>query len=162
MMVGYFVALLVTKTLAGLPMIFLRVGALSRMLFLRLVSDGAKLTQRELDALYRQENVQYGWEFPTQLLVVVIVYTYAIICPIILPFGLMYFMGALMVYKKQILYVYSPVYESGGAMFPFAVQRTLLGLVCAQMTFIGYTLTQGCYYQPIFRLQSKHLQKLSS
>lgn len=150
MMVGYFVAILVTKTLAGLPMLFLRVGALSRMLFLRLVSSEAKLTQRELDAVYRQENVQYGWEFPTQLLVVVIVYTYAIICPVILPFGLIYFMGALMVYKKQILYVYSPVYESGGAMFPFAVQRTLLGLVCAQVTFIGYTITQECVYQPIF------------
>lgn len=117
-MVGYFVALLVTKTLAGLPMIFLRVGALSRMMFLRMASNSSKLTQRELDAIYRQENVQYGWEFPTQLLVVVIVFTYAVICPIILPFGLLYFTGALMVYKKQILYVYRPVYESGGAMFP--------------------------------------------
>lgn len=122
-MVGYFVALLVTKTLAGLPMIFLRIGALSRMLFLRMASNSSKLTQRELDAIYRQENVQYGWEFPTQLLVVVIVFTYAVICPIILPFGLLYFTGALMVYKKQILYVYRPVYESGGAMFPVSLRR---------------------------------------
>jgi Calcium-dependent channel, 7TM region, putative phosphate len=123
-MVGYFVALLVTKTLAGLPMIFLRCGALSRMLFLKMASNSSKLTQRELDAIYRQENVQYGWEFPTQLLAVVIVFTYAVICPIILPFGLLYFSGALMVYKKQILYVYRPVYESGGAMFP--VSKLLL------------------------------------
>lgn len=149
-MVGYFVALLVTKTLAGLPMIILRFGALSRMFMLRLVSNKAKLSQRELDAMYRQENVLYGWEFPTQLLVIVIVFTYAIICPVILPFGLLYFSGALVVYKKQILYVYSPVYESGGAMFPLAVQRTILGLVCAQITFVGYTLTRGCYYQPLF------------
>ena len=47
-----------------------------------------------------------------QLLCVVIVFTYAVISPIILPFGLIYFLGALTVYKKQILYVYSPVYES--------------------------------------------------
>ena len=149
-MAGYFIALLVTKTLAGLPMVFLRFGALSRMLFLRMITSQAKMTQRELDAMYRLENVQYGWEFPSQHLVVVIVFTYAIMCPVILPFGLMYFAGALMVYKKQILYVYSPVYESGGAMFPLAVQRTILGLVCAQMTFLGYTLIRGCYYQPIF------------
>ena len=58
-------------------------------------------------------------------------------------------MGALVVYKKQILYVYSPVYESGGAMFPLAVQRSLFGLCCAQMTFLGYTVTRGCYYQPL-------------
>ena len=148
-MVGYFIALLVTKILAGLPMVFLRFGALSRMLFLRLLTDETKLTQRELDAVYRLENVQYGWEFPTQLLVAVIVFTYAVICPVILPFGLFYFMGALMVYKKQILYVYSSVYESGGAMFPLAVQRSLFGLVCAQMTFLGYMLTRGSFYQPI-------------
>jgi len=130
-------------------MIFLRFGALSRMLFLRTLTDENKLTQRELDAVYRLENVQYGWEFPTQLLVAVIVFTYAVICPVILPFGLLYFMGALTVYKKQILYVYSPVYESGGAMFPLAVQRSLFGLVCAQMTFLGYIITRGCYYQPL-------------
>ena len=132
--------------MAGLPMVFLRFGALTRMLFLKALSGKKKLTQRELDAVYRFENVQYGWEFPTQLLVVLIVFTYAIICPVILPVGCLYFLGALMVYKKQVLYVYSPVYESGGAMFPIAVQRTIFGLVCGQMTFLGYLVTRGCYY----------------
>ena len=70
-MVGYFVALLVTKILAGLPMIFLRFGALSRMLFLRALAREPFLTQRELDAVYRLENIQYGWEYPAMLLVVV-------------------------------------------------------------------------------------------
>lgn len=148
-MVGYFVALLVTKIMAGLPLIFLRFGALSRMLMLRILSSEKKLTQRELDWVYRLENIQYGWEFPSQLLVIVIVFTYVIIAPIILPFGLIYFCGALVVYKKQLLYVYSPVYESGGAMFPMAVQRTLFGLVCGQLTFLGYTIIRGCYYQPV-------------
>ncbi|GKY92356.1 hypothetical protein MPSEU_000206500 [Mayamaea pseudoterrestris] len=146
-MAGYFIALLVTKTLAGLPMIFIRFGALGRMLFLKLLSNEKKLTQRELDAVYRLENVQYGWEFPTQLLVVVIVFTYAVICPIILPFGLIYFLGALTVYKKQVLYVYSPVFESGGAMFPTALQRTLFGLVCGQVTLFGYMITKGARFQ---------------
>jgi Calcium-dependent channel, 7TM region, putative phosphate len=138
--------------MAGLPMIFLRFGALSRMVLLRTVSSPKKLTQRELDWVYRLENVQYGWEFPTQLLVVVIVFTYAIICPVILPFGLVYFLGALVVYKKQILYVYSPVYESGGTLFPLAVQRSLFGLVCGQLTFLGYLFTRGSQYQPLAML----------
>jgi hypothetical protein len=193
-MAGYFVALLVTKILAGLPMIFLRFAALSRMLLLKTLSNENRLTQRELDSVYRLENVQYGWEFPTQLLVVVIVFTYAVICPVILPVGCTfarrkhyrfsglvivllalarctptlsllslslslctglegcYFMGALLVYKKQVLYVYSPVYESGGLMFPIAVQRSLFGLVCGQLTFIGYLLTKKCRLQPLFLL----------
>ena len=67
--------------------------------------------------------------------------------PVILPFGLIYFLGALTVYKKQVLYVYSPVFESGGAMFPTALQRTLFGLVCGQVTLFGYMITKGCRYQ---------------
>lgn len=66
-MVGWFVALFVTKILAGLPMVYVRFGALLRMLFLRILSSESKLTQRELDSVYRLENVQYGWEFPTQV-----------------------------------------------------------------------------------------------
>ena len=152
-MVGYFVALLVTKILAGLPLVFVRVGALSRMLFLRsLTPQEAKLSQRELDEIYRPENVQYGWEFPTQLLVIMIVFTYAVICPVILPVGVFYFSFALLVYKKQVLYVYQPVYESGGAMFPTALQRTLFGLFCGQLTMIGYLFTRQFYYQPLFLL----------
>lgn len=67
--------------------------------------------------------------------------------PVILPFGLIYFLGALTVYKKQVLYVYSPVFESGGAMFPTALQRTLFGLVCGQVTLFGYMITRGCRYE---------------
>jgi hypothetical protein len=37
-------------------------------------------------------------------------------------------------------------------MFPAAVQRTLFGLVCGQMTLLGYTIIRGCYYQPVFLL----------
>jgi hypothetical protein len=95
---------------------------------------------------------QLGWEFPSQLLVIMIVFTYAIISPIILPVGALFFVGALVVYKKQVLYVYRPVYESGGAMFPSALQRTLFGLVCGQLTLIGYLITRGFYSQLFFLL----------
>jgi Calcium-dependent channel, 7TM region, putative phosphate len=130
-------------------MVLLRFGALARMMILRTFLIEKNLTQHQLDSVYRLENMQYGWEFPTQLLVVVIVFTYAVICPVILPFGLVYFLVALVVYKKQILYVYSPIYESGGAMFPMVLQHTLFGLVCGQTTFLGYVWTRGCYYEPI-------------
>lgn len=66
-MVGYFVSLLVTKILVGLPIVFLRFGALSKMILRRLLSLPSKLTQRELDEMYSPENILYGWEFPTQV-----------------------------------------------------------------------------------------------
>ena len=56
-MVGYFVSLLVTKILVGLPSIFIRAGALSKMCLRRMLSSHGKLTQRELDEMYSPENV---------------------------------------------------------------------------------------------------------
>jgi hypothetical protein len=61
-MVGYFVSLLITKIFAGLPIVVLRVGALSRMVFLKTFFLDDKLSQREIDKVYMPQNVMYGWE----------------------------------------------------------------------------------------------------
>lgn len=124
-------------------MVILRVGALSRYLMLRMIYRTKFLTQRELDNVYCVEPLYYGWEYPTQMLVVVICFTYAAISPIILIFGALYFIAALMVYKKQVLYVYTPSYESGGDLFPLVCDRTILGLICGQLTFMGYIIVRG-------------------
>jgi hypothetical protein len=59
---GYFISLLLTKILAGLPMVLLRGGALSRMVFLKIFFREKNLTQRELDEVYRELPIMYGWE----------------------------------------------------------------------------------------------------
>lgn len=144
---GYFISLLLTKTLAGLPMVLLRMGALSRMIFLRSCFNKKRLTQRELNEVYRKQPIYYGWEYPTQFLVIIICFTYACISPLVLPVGCAYFFVALLVYKKQALYVYSPTYESGGKMFPQAVSKTLFALIISQLTFIGFTLIRKGVFQ---------------
>jgi len=150
--VGYFVTLLMTKTFAGLPLVMLRGSSLLRMLFLKLFCREKFLTQRELDAVYKKEMLLYGSEYPSLLLVIVICFTYACIAPIILPFGALFFFGALIAYKKQVLILYIPDYESGGVMFPGVCHRTLIGLICGQFTLIGYTIIKLGFYQPLFLL----------
>ena len=66
--------------------------------------------------MYKKETLDIGVEYPTQLLVIVICFTYACISPIILPVGSIYFLCALIVYKKQILVFYTAEYEGGGVM----------------------------------------------
>jgi hypothetical protein len=90
--------------------------------------------------VYRKQPIYYGWEYPTQFLVIIICFTYACITPFVLPVGSVYYFFALLVYKKQALYVYSPTYESGGRMFPQAISKTLFALLISQLTFIGYSL----------------------
>jgi hypothetical protein len=73
---GYFISLLITtKTLAGLPLILLCFGAITRMTFLRSCFSKKRLTQRELNDLYWKESIYYGWVYPTQFLVIIICFT---------------------------------------------------------------------------------------
>ena len=76
-LVGYFVSLLLTKILAGLPVVFLRMGALSRRILAMVMFRTSCLTQRELDEIVHAENILYGWLYPSLLLVIVICFTYA-------------------------------------------------------------------------------------
>lgn len=115
-MVGFFVSLLMTKTLAGLPIVLLRIPSLLRRIFVMVFFRQKFLTQREIDEVYKRETLDSGIEYPTQLLVIVICFTYACISPIILPIGSIYFLAALIVYKKQVLVIYAPDYEGGGVM----------------------------------------------
>lgn len=62
----------------------------------------------------------------------------------------MYFSAALMVYKKQVLYVYTPFYESGGDLFPLVCDRTVTGLICGQLTFMGYSIVRGGHILQVF------------
>ena len=174
--VGYFVLFIMTKLLAVLPLVLLRVLPLLRRCFLKLFCRESFMTQRELDNEYVPTPIMLGTEvgsleffffvyatqfifltyllfqYPNQLLVVVIVFTYAPIAPVILPIGALYFFGAYLVYKTQLVMVYDPQHDSGGVMFPSACQRTLIGLICGQITLLGYTVLRLGFYQPMFLL----------
>mmetsp|Transcript_1282 Transcript_1282/g.2730 ORF Transcript_1282/g.2730 Transcript_1282/m.2730 type:complete len:1017 (+) Transcript_1282:31-3081(+) len=150
--VGYFATFIMTKILAGLPMILLRFGALMRMLFIKICFREKYLTQAEIEEAYyprKYSQMWYGWEYPNLLLVIVICFVYSCISPVILPVGAAFFLGSWLIYKNQILIVYSPSYESGGTMFPMACHRTLIGLVCGQLTLIGYSILRAGFYQAL-------------
>jgi hypothetical protein len=151
--VGYFATFLMTKIFAGLPMICLRFGPLFRLLFLKLCFREKYLTEAEIHEVYYPQEfsqLRFGWEYPNLLLVIVICFVYSCISPIILPVGAVFFAGSWLLYKNQILLVFSPTYESGGVMFEMAVHRTMIGLVCGQLTLIGYCIIRGGFYQALF------------
>ena len=150
--VGYFATFIMTKILAGLPMILLRIGPLLRMIFIKLCFREKFLTAAEFQEAYYPEKYSqlwYGWEYPNLLLVGTICFVYSCISPIILPVGAGFFLCSWLIYKNQILLVFNPTYESGGTMFPMACHRTLIGLVCGQLTLIGYSIMREGFYQAL-------------
>jgi hypothetical protein len=72
---------------------------------------------------------------------------YAAVSPLILPFGLLYFILLWPVWRYQMLYVYQRQYESGGQMWPFVAHKVVS---CAHI-MVAFTaivfLVKGAYPQ---------------
>jgi len=162
--VGYFVALIVTKTMVGIPVGLLRTGSLARYSLLRTIfCSKSYLTQRELDVVEKRLRLRFGREYPSVLLVMIICQCYATIAPVILPFAALFFVLAFVVYKHQCIHVFASKYESGGLLFPVACHRLLVGLLFAELTLIGYMSLREGYAQatlltPVLFYTYNHMQ----
>mmetsp|Transcript_5770 Transcript_5770/g.24032 ORF Transcript_5770/g.24032 Transcript_5770/m.24032 type:complete len:163 (-) Transcript_5770:180-668(-) len=73
--------------------------------------------------------------------------TYAVMAPVILVPGLLFFAMAQVVYRHQLLYVYVPIFESGGRLGPIIYRRTLFSLFIFQFTMTGVLFVKHAYYE---------------
>ncbi|XP_058221356.1 CSC1-like protein RXW8 isoform X1 [Rhododendron vialii] len=79
----------------------------------------------------------YHTEIPRVLLFGFLGFTYSLMAPLILPFLLVYFFLASLVYRNQILNVYVTNYQSGGQFWPIMHNTTIFSLVLTQVIAIG-------------------------
>ncbi|GMJ15253.1 hypothetical protein like AT1G58520 [Hibiscus trionum] len=76
-------------------------------------------------------------EIPRLLQFILLGFTYSIMAPSILPFLLVFFFLAFLVYRNQFLNVYVPKYESGGEFWPIVHNATIFSLLLAQVIALG-------------------------
>lgn len=67
---------------------------------------------------------------------------YAVVTPILLPFVLVFFIFAFLVYRYQIINVYNQEYESGGAFWPHVHSRIIGSLLISQLLLLGLLSTK--------------------
>lgn len=67
---------------------------------------------------------------------------YAVVTPLLLPFILIFFGLAYVVYRHQIINVYNQEYESGAAFWPDVHGRIIAALVVAQLLLMGLMSTK--------------------
>ncbi|MQL72107.1 hypothetical protein Taro_004431 [Colocasia esculenta] len=67
---------------------------------------------------------------------------YAVVTPFLLPFILVFFGLAYVVYRHQIINVYNQEYESGGAFWPDVHGRIITALVISQVLLMGLLTTK--------------------
>ncbi|XP_060189795.1 CSC1-like protein At3g21620 isoform X2 [Lycium barbarum] len=68
---------------------------------------------------------------------------YAVVSPILLPFIIVFFCLAYVVYRHQIINVYNQEYESAAAFWPDVHGRILTALIVSQLLLMGLLSTKG-------------------
>ncbi|XP_057469231.1 CSC1-like protein RXW8 isoform X2 [Actinidia eriantha] len=79
----------------------------------------------------------YHTEIPRVLLFGFLGFTYSLLAPLILPFLLVYFFLANLVYRNQILNIYVTRYQTGGKFWPTMHYTTIFSLVLTQVIAMG-------------------------
>eukprot|EP01018_Ginkgo_biloba_P034827 Gb_24188 [translate_table: standard] len=67
---------------------------------------------------------------------------YAVVTPILLPFIIIFFGFAYLVYRHQVINVYNQEYESVAAFWPHVHSRIIAGLVISQLLLLGLLSTK--------------------
>jgi calcium permeable stress-gated cation channel len=80
----------------------------------------------------------YGWVYPQLVMVLMIMVTYSWVAPLLMPFGVLFFLFSYTMYKYQLLYVYINNDQSGGFMWYAVFNRSLVALMFAILTLLGY------------------------
>lgn len=150
----YFVSLVIVKTFTALPLELLRFLPLLDILRAKSCSDTKKFTRRELrSGAFADPPMLYGWCYPNIMMVLMIMVTYSCIAPFLMPFCLIFFLFAYLMYKYQLLYVYITEYQSGGFMWYAVFDRSLVSLLMANLTLLGYYLIRMTYNSgPLYAL----------
>lgn len=82
-------------------------------------------------------SLPYSSEIPSILLFGLLGITYFFLSPLILPFLLVYFCLAYIIYRHQLLNVYAPKYETAGTFWPIVHNSTIFSLILMHMIAMG-------------------------
>ncbi|XP_010038117.2 LOW QUALITY PROTEIN: CSC1-like protein At4g02900 [Eucalyptus grandis] len=70
-------------------------------------------------------------------------FVYSVVTPVLLPFIIVFFALAYMVFRHQVINVYDQKYESGAAFWPDVQRRLIIGMVISQLLLMGLMSTKG-------------------
>ncbi|KAK9067206.1 hypothetical protein SSX86_014532 [Deinandra increscens subsp. villosa] len=89
------------------------------------------------DEKFEVPSLPYSREMPTILLFGLLGITYFFLSPLILPFLLVYYCLAYLIFRHQLLNVYSPKFETGGTFWPIVHNSTIFSLILMHLIAVG-------------------------
>ena len=149
---AFFSCYIFIKVFAGLNIELCRAVSAVQQSLKRVLYPSATPRDQRAEVLGLRDFENPGWfsygKYGAQdLLVVVLLMTYCVMSPIILVPGLLFFGWASVVYRHQLLYVYEPIFESGGLLWPRIYRRTLFSIFIMQFTMTGMFFLKHAFSQ---------------
>ncbi|XP_068634228.1 CSC1-like protein At1g32090 [Aristolochia californica] len=99
-------------------------------------------TERDRERAMDPKSIDFPENLPTLQLYFLLGIVYAVVTPILLPFILVFFGFAYLVYRHQIINVYNQEYESVGAFWPHVHGRIIGSLLISQFLLLGLLSTK--------------------
>ncbi|KAJ3322200.1 hypothetical protein HDV06_003260 [Boothiomyces sp. JEL0866] len=93
--------------------------------------------------------LNYGWIYPFQILIFLIVISYSVISPLVVLPGVVYFAFGYIVYKNQLMYVYIKPIQGQGKYWKMAFDRSVAGIGLFQFLSAGILSAKQAAYPSI-------------
>ena len=95
--------------------------------------------------------ILYGWIYPNQVFVMMIMMAYSCIAPLLVPFCLIFYGFSYMMYKYQLLYIWVNRYQSGGALWYEVFNKSMISMIGGIVILLSYlalkkTVLTGPFY----------------
>ncbi|KAJ1968287.1 hypothetical protein H4R35_006470 [Dimargaris xerosporica] len=144
----FFINYVIVLGIAYLPFKLLQVLPMIWTAFRRYLCT----TPRDFAEVVAPIYVAWGARYPVPMLVFVLTLTYSNISPLILVFGVLYFVLGFVFYKYVFLYVYFKYYESSGRMWPYVVRRLVVSMYLYHLLMFGYFSLKGVWVVAILTI----------
>jgi hypothetical protein len=150
---GYFMQIILINGLMGMGM------ELARVVPLIMSKLQAYMDKKGVSERVKQKRLTPGGDgkdsvsffpgvlYPGLLFVTILQLTYCIITPFMCVVTTIFFSLAFVVFKHNVLYVYSPVFESGGDLFQKIYGYLLTGLNFGNATLMAYFIIKEAFIQ---------------
>ncbi|XP_022947148.1 CSC1-like protein At3g21620 isoform X1 [Cucurbita moschata] len=99
-------------------------------------------TEKDREEAMDPGNLEFNTGEPRIQLYFLLGLVYAVVTPLLLPFIVIFFGLAYVVYRHQIINVYNQEYESAAAFWPDVHRRVIVALVVSQLLLMGLLSTK--------------------
>ncbi|KAE9596897.1 putative calcium-dependent channel, 7TM region phosphate [Lupinus albus] len=135
----FFMTYIMVDGWAGIASEILR---LKEMIIYHLKNMFIVKTERDREKAMDPGSVDYKETIPSLQLYFLLGIVYAVVSPVLLPFILVFFAFAYLVYRHQIINVYNQQYESAAAFWPHVHSRIVASLIISQLLLMGLLSTK--------------------